>query len=124
MPARRNTQQRAAILNALEEIGRPLTAEEIHAEARKRARGLGIATVYRNLRTMLDEERLETVDLPGEPSRYEVAGKDHHHHFVCNRCDRVFEIENCSSNVQEMTPRGFKLERHEVILYGRCPDCA
>ncbi len=123
MPARRNTQQRAAILDALEEIGRPLTAEEIHAEAKKRARGLGIATVYRNLKTMIGEEKLAIVDLPGEPSRYEIAGKAHHHHFVCDLCERVFEIENCSSNVLEMTPRGFRLDRHEVILYGRCADC-
>jgi Fur family ferric uptake transcriptional regulator len=123
MPARRNTQQRAAIFHALESTGRPLTAEQIHAEAKRRARGLGIATVYRNLRTMVDEGRLVTVELPGEPARYEVAGKEHHHHFVCERCDRVFEIDVCASNLEDMIPKGFLLERHEVILYGRCVDC-
>jgi hypothetical protein len=33
--------------------------------------------------------------VPGRPTLYERAGKTHHYHFVCDRCERVYEIEGC-----------------------------
>ncbi len=88
-----------------------------------RVPGIGIATVYRNVKALLEEGWLHEVELPGEPSRYEVAGKDHHHHFRCRRCDRVFDIHGCPGNLAAMTPQGFEVEAHEIVLYGRCDDC-
>jgi len=84
---------------------------------------LGIATVYRNLRTLQDSGWLEAVELPGEPARYEVAGKGHHHHFHCRDCDRVYEVDGCPGNLDEVTPQGFQLENHEFVLYGLCDTC-
>ena len=84
---------------------------------------LGLATVYRNIRRLTDEGQLHVVKLPGEPDRYEVAGKHHHHHFHCRICDGVFEVETCAGDFSAMTPAGFRLESHEVILYGVCPGC-
>ena len=121
---RRNTQQRDTIRRVIEETGRPLSAGEILSAAGRTAEGLGIATVYRNVKSMVAEGKLTVVNLPGEPARYEVAGKGHHHHFICEGCDRVFEVAVCAPGLKKMTPRGFRLERHEVILYGRCADCA
>jgi Fur family ferric uptake transcriptional regulator len=66
---------------------------------------------------------LVSVELPGEPQRYEISGKSHHHHFRCRACDRVFEIDGCLTNLARLTPHGFQLERHEVVLYGTCDAC-
>lgn len=120
----RKTHQRLAIRQALAEAGRPLTPREILAAARKRASTLGIATVYRNLKVLMAEGALHSVELPGAPDRYELAGKDHHHHFHCRACDRVYEVEDCPGDIQSLTPAGFELEDHEIYLYGLCGDCA
>lgn len=119
----RNTQQREAIREVLAEAGRPLSPHEVLDRGRGRVPRLGIATVYRTLKSLVDEGWLRTVDLPGAPSRYELSGKSHHHHFHCRRCDRLYEVEDCPGRIAGMTPRGFTLEAHDLILYGLCNEC-
>lgn len=120
----RNTEQRTALRRVFMEADRPLSAQEVLQAARKMVAGLGIATVYRNLRMLVDEDWLATVGLPGEPDRYEVAGKAHHHHFHCRVCNRVFEVPECASDMKRITPDGFVLDGHDVVLYGKCRECA
>lgn len=119
----RRTQQRGAIRSALQTADRPLSPQEILGAARDDVPGLGIATVYRNVKNLIDDGWLRAVELPGTPSRYEVAGKRHHHHFHCQRCDRVFEVEECPGSLQDLTPADFELDAHEIILYGTCSTC-
>ncbi len=120
----RDTRQRKAIRSALTEAGHPLSPKGLLEAARQEVEGLGIATVYRNLKILQDDGWVEPVELPGEPPRYEVAGKGHHHHFHCRSCDRVYEVDGCPGNVKSITPHGFQVEDHEVVLYGLCRRCA
>jgi Fur family transcriptional regulator, ferric uptake regulator len=119
----RHTTQRNAIRRAFEATGRPLGPKEVHGLARRRAPGLGVATVYRNIAALVEEGWLVPVALPGEPPRYEMAGKHHHHHFHCRRCGGVFEIEGCPGNLKSLVPRGFRLESHDILLGGLCRAC-
>lgn len=119
----RNTRQRTAIRQAIAEAARPLLPQEILQAAEVAAPGLSLATVYRNLRTLVEEGELLAVTLPGEVPRYELAGAGHHHHFQCESCQRVFEVHACPGNLAGLAPKGFVVERHELTLYGRCSDC-
>lgn len=119
----RNTRQRGAIREAIALAGRPLLPQEVLDAAQQGAPGLSIATVYRNLRTMVDEGELHSVMLPGENARYELAGGGHHHHFQCLKCQRVFEVEACPGDLASLAPPGFTVEDHELTLYGRCREC-
>jgi Fur family ferric uptake transcriptional regulator len=120
----RKTSQRAALLKAFEQAGRPLSPQDALELARPEALGLGIATVYRNLKTLADKGILKPVSLPGESTaRYELCGKAHHHHFHCRLCHQVFEVDGCPGNIEPLLPRGFTLEDHEVVLYGLCRAC-
>lgn len=121
---KRNTTQKAAIRRVFEEDDRPLSPQEVHDAAREIVPGIGIATVYRGLKTFVEEGVLQTVAIPEGPPRYELSGKAHHHHFQCRRCDKVYEIHACSGNMGALTPKGFVLEDHEIILYGACSTCA
>lgn len=120
----RRTRQREAIRRALAVADRPLSPQEITDLARREVPALGIATVYRNLKALLAEGELRAVELPGKPDRYEPAGKGHHHHFHCRRCDGVFEVAGCPSGVKALAPRGFRTEGHDLTLYGVCAGCA
>lgn len=119
----RNTRQRAAILDAISRAGRPLLPREVLQSAQRALPGLGIATVYRNLKALLAEGQLKVVDLPGENPRFEVAGGQHHHHFQCTRCQRVFDVDACPGDLSGLAPPGFAVEHHDLTLYGRCKDC-
>lgn len=120
----RRTRQREAIWLVIERAARPLGPMEVLDLARSEVPKLGLATVYRNIKTLVDEGRLRVVELPGAADRYEVAGKHHHHHFHCRSCDGVFEVETCSGDFDAITPSGFRLETHEITLYGLCSACA
>ena len=120
----RDTRQKRAVRRALEITGRPLSTEEIHGLASRESEGLGIATVYRSVRALVDQGWLSEVELAGRPTLYEIAGKGHHHHFVCEQCGAVHELEGCSSSVKLSLPRGFKARDHEITVYGRCAACA
>ena len=123
MKLQRDPAQRRALRHIFEEAGRPLSPQEALDEARTHAPGIGIATVYRNLRNLIESGYLVPVDIPGEPPRYELAGKAHHHHFHCRNCGRVFELEGCPDNLKSLVPTGFTMDDHEVVLYGACKSC-
>ncbi len=119
----RDTTQRRAIREVLTVAGRPLTPREVLDEARGQVPNIGIATVYRTVKALMEEGWLSAVELPGQPQRYEQAGKEHHHHFNCNRCGRTFEMDGCPGGLDRMVPDGFKMETHEVFIYGLCEEC-
>jgi len=119
----RSTRQRRAIREVMRELDRPLSPGEVLEAARQKVPSLGIATVYRTLKGLVEEGSVVAVELPGEAPRYELSGKKHHHHFHCIYCGKVFEIEGCSGDFSEMVPHGFIAERHEIVLYGRCAQC-
>jgi len=119
----RNTRQKDAIRAAFVETGRPLSPEEALSYAQRSVPEMSIATVYRNLKAMVEENWLTAVQLPGEPPRYELAGKAHHHHFRCDDCRKVYEVEGCIPQLKAKLPRGFRAMNHDVLLYGLCAAC-
>jgi Fur family ferric uptake transcriptional regulator len=120
----RSTRQREAIRAALAAAGRPLMPQEILEAAQAEVPNLGLATVYRALRALQDEGEIAAVTLPGAVPRYEPAHIEHHHHFQCTQCQRVFDVHACPGNLGHLAPKGFVVEGHELTLYGRCSDCA
>jgi Fur family ferric uptake transcriptional regulator len=123
MPAERQTRQRQAIRDAIGDAGVPLSPREILAHAKSRVNGIGMATVYRTLKLLADAGVVQAVEIPGEAPRYELAGKGHHHHFYCKGCGRVFEVDGCPGDFADLTPKGFRLDEHELVLFGKCSRC-
>lgn len=119
----RNTRQKDAIRAAFVEADRPLSPDEALALAQKEVDALSIATVYRNISSLVEDKWLAPVEVPGNSTRYEVAGKAHHHHFQCNVCGTVHELEGCAMQAKPKLPRGFKYTGHEFFVYGTCSSC-
>jgi Fur family transcriptional regulator, ferric uptake regulator len=121
---KRKTKQRDAVRDVFEHSEHPLGIADVLEEASARVDGLGVATVYRAVAALVEEGWLETVELPGEPARYERADKGHHHHFQCETCDRVYDIKGCMDNLRQIVPPKFRIKAHSVMLYGVCADCS
>ena len=120
----RNTRQKDAIRTAFLEADRPLSPDEALTLAQKEVDALSIATVYRNIGSLVEDNWLKPIEIPGQSTRYEVAGKAHHHHFQCNNCGTVYELEGCEMQTKPKLPRGFKYASHEFFVYGTCSSCA
>lgn len=119
----RNTRQRRALRDAFEEQNRPLSPTELLALAGEKVDGLGIATVYRTIKSLLEEGGLAQVDLPGEPPRYEIAGKPEHHHFQCTACSKVFDAPGQLEGLEKLAPEGVTVSKYILVIYGTCQDC-
>ena len=117
------TQQRASILQALDTHDRPVTAKELLNAASANSPKLGLATVYRNLKRLVEAGEVRKIEVAGGPPHYELGGKKHHHFFVCEDCLKMFDLEGCLESFKKLLPPGFKMNSHEVIIYGACRDC-
>jgi len=122
----RQTRQRDAIFQVIEETSGPLAVEEIHRRAQKHLPRLGIATVYRALKLMLESRQVQQVNMPSGETRYESAHLGHHDHFQCRGCHKVFDLEKCPLQLKTgaTLPGGFVVEDHEMTLFGLCATCA
>lgn len=120
----RRTRQRQVLENTLQSADRPLSAQELWNEAQGGTPRLGLATVYRFLATLEDEGRLKKLEIAGEPPRFELADGSHHHHFFCRSCHTVYSLLGCVEGLSHMAPRNFRVEDHDIVLYGQCASCA
>jgi len=120
----RKTAQRNAIEHVFKEQNRPLGIEDILAHGRRIVESLNQATVYRNLKLLVESGWLRQISHPSLGTFYELADKAHHHHFHCHSCNRVYELPGCALNEEEAAPEGFIVEDHEIFLSGICPSCA
>ncbi|MDP8223730.1 MAG: transcriptional repressor [Candidatus Lernaella stagnicola] len=119
----RKTRQRDAIRAVFLENPRPLRVEEVHEFAQSKVPQLGIATVYRNLKLLIGEGEIVEVPVPELGTLYERAGIDHHHHFYCRRCRKLFDFPGCPIDESKLAPPGFSVDSHELFLFGVCYRC-
>lgn len=122
----RTTTQQQAVWEALDSASGPLLPEEVLSRAQATCPTLGQATVYRALKRLEQDGRVQrVVDLDGR-SRFEVE-RAHHHHFHCRACDQVFDVPGCAARspaaLRRTLPEGFAIESHEVWLRGVCAAC-
>jgi Fur family transcriptional regulator, ferric uptake regulator len=102
-----------------------LSAQRIHERLDRR---VGLASVYRALDTLTRLHLVHRVDVDGIAC-YEPAdpGGDHHHHAICDECGRLdpFEDDELERLIDRVGERlGYALGGHDLVLHGRCPDCA
>ena len=103
------------------------SAQELHDSLSARECGIGIASVYRALDTLVELRLVQRVDVGDGISRFEPSvPSDHHHHVVCDECGKVepFTDQSLEHAIAQASDRlGYKVQGHEVVLRGDCGDC-
>ena len=120
---KRNTTQRKALLEVFSKTEKPLCVKEILESARNQSKSLNQATVYRNLKSLLDEGWLRELKHPTLGPLYEKSKNSHSHHFQCRSCKQLLEFHECGLNNRIIGKKGFLVDSHELFLYGTCPSC-
>ncbi|HPU97605.1 MAG TPA: transcriptional repressor [Candidatus Hydrogenedentes bacterium] len=121
---KRKTRPSETVLQIFMAAGHPVSAREVFERGRHMHATLGIATVYRCIRRFMEEGILREIHLPDVGTRYEYVTPEHHHYFHCNLCGHLYALAGCAEMLESMLPAGFIMESHEIILRGRCNNCA
>jgi Fur family ferric uptake transcriptional regulator len=122
---RRRTPRSAAILAALEARDVPVSAQRLHADLHHDGQRLALATVYRTLHALAADGVVHVFHRHGEDA-FRHCGPQHHHHFICHRCDRVIELqlpEVEASLARVVADERLAVHGHDADLYGTCSDC-
>jgi Fe2+ or Zn2+ uptake regulation protein len=120
------TPQRQLILQTLREAqGRHMTADEVWRAVSEQYATLNRSTVYRVLETLTGIGLVRQTRLGGDTAHFELEGSAHHH-LVCVRCRRIFEIpdEDVHPLGQRLLERhGFHLGVSLLTVEGVCTAC-
>lgn len=124
--SRRPTKQRIAIESDLDRVEEFRTAQEIHASLHAAGDKIGLATVYRTLQAMVDEDIVDQLRTDDGEQIFRRCSTGHHHHLVCRDCGRTVEVEGPA--VERWADRvavehGFTDVSHTLELFGRCTEC-
>jgi len=120
----RCTPQRYAVMAFLMECKRHPTAAEIFEAVNRVDPRSSRATTYNNLRDLVQAGLVREVAVEGRSARFDATGTQHHH-FICDRCGNVEDVD--WYDVPKPAPRslGKRVVREcELIFRGLCTKCA
>jgi len=120
----RLTSQKKIILDYLRNVKTHPSAERIFLSVRKKLPRISKGTVYRILHNFNEKRDARLIPVKG------VAHFDgdmaSHAHFICCKCDRIFDIfdmcSNCKVLKNKKTKFG-KINYYKIYFYGICESC-
>ena len=118
------TPQRYSLVAFLMENASHPTAVEIFDGVNRLDPRSSKATVYRNLRDLVDAGLVREVAVEGRAARFDLKGIQHHH-FICDRCGTVENLDWFDVPMPAAKFAGNRVVReYELILRGFCDTCA
>ena len=120
------TKARKSILNVMLTYNKPITGPEILS---KLDGAMDESTVYRNLGVLEKVDIVACLQLDKKGVHYELKNpkaKHHHHHIVCNVCNKIVCLDICAvSGILNTLSKntGFTDIQHSLEFYGTCKDC-
>jgi Fe2+ or Zn2+ uptake regulation protein len=120
----RCTPQRYALIAFLMEHNTHPTAAEIFEGVNRLDPRSSRATTYNNLRDLVQAGLVREVAVEGRSARFDAKGT-RHHHFICDRCGNVEDIDWYDVPRPASASLGKRILREcELIFRGLCTRCA
>ncbi|UOD34149.1 transcriptional repressor [Deferribacteraceae bacterium V6Fe1] len=117
------TPQRSLLLDIILKHGH-IDIESLVSEITSILPSVSVATVYKNLGTLVENGIVKEVSLPGKKKMYELnAGK--HIHLVCNACGNIKDIEIDELALKEKFSEFLdeEISDFNVTFYYTCKSC-
>lgn len=116
---------RVEILKTLLASGSALSESEIRNHL---SSNFDRTTIYRTLRSFLDQDVIHSISLDGGEVRYAITRKKEHHaehfhaHFYCDECNNVYCLSKPEFTPPKL-PDGFSATSYDLLINGRCNRC-
>ncbi len=121
----RKSMQRDTILRVIKNTTTHPGADWVYDQVRKEISNISLGTVYRDLKLLARAGEIKEIDIPGASNRFD-ARTGNHHHLICEKCGRIFDIDESVDPAIEARIRqktGFKVKIQYLKFIGLCSDC-
>jgi len=115
------TIQRTSILQSIDKAGH-INVDDIYEDVKKQYPTLSLATIYKNIIVMQENNVIVEVPMNGEKSKYELK-KDEHMHLICEQCGFIMDTEITSQTKETLVIENFQLKSSQINLFGLCEKC-
>ena len=120
---------RNVILESLSKNKKPLSVFDFQRLLKVKKLNVNKTTVYRELKSLKKESIILELQLKGSKRWYELAEREHHHHIICVKCDKVEDFAGCDSKnlidkALKQAPDFAEITNHTVDFFGLCKSCA
>lgn len=122
----RMTKQRKLVYDVLMEKRDHPTATEVYIRSKEHMSSISLATVYNCLETLSAAGLVKQVNVGRDASRY-CPNLDPHAHFICSKCEGVYDIGLKNNEEIESVwalPEGARIDQLEVAMKGVCAKCS
>lgn len=123
-PALRMTEQRQAVLHALESTHSHPTARQLYEQVRRLRPSISLATIYNSLESLCQVGMVNKHCLDGGPARYCVNYQPHIH-LLDTATNRMIDVQLKPGVRMEdvfSLPQGVQVSAIQAYLYGRLPS--
>ena len=121
----RITPQRESIINYLIQLDGHPTVEEIYTGVTAKMGGMSLATVYNNLKVLVDAGLVDEMKFNGITSRYDY-NHHLHYHAMCVECGEIYDFnyDDVSELIKAASEQtGFEVFHLKIEAHGLCPKC-
>ncbi|WP_057490722.1 Fur family transcriptional regulator [Streptococcus orisasini] len=122
----RITETRKAVIAYMINAHHHPSAEQIYRDLLPQYPSMSLATVYNNLKVLIDEGLVAELKLSNDNTAYFDFMGDEHLHIVCESCGKITDfvdadISPIKEEAKEQT--GYEITRAQLLIYGLCPEC-
>ena len=116
----RPSMTRILIYDYLREHRTHPTVDEIYKALAPKAPTLSKTTVYNTVKLLSSAGVIKMLTIEEQQARFDAC-TDHHGHFLCEGCKKVYDFE---VNIPEDNlPEGFNAHTKEIFYTGVCKSC-
>jgi Fe2+ or Zn2+ uptake regulation protein len=116
------THQRLEILRYLEQHRNHPTADMIYQDLVQAMPTMSKTTVYNTLNSFAESGIVRPVTITGTEVRFDLKTACHHH-FLCEECGRIYDIELCCPNLERKDVDGHQVKEIHGYFKGLCAEC-
>ena len=117
------TYQRLKILKYIKASRVHPTADNMYQDLVKDMPTISKTTVYNTLKALSDKGIIVPIFITGTEVRYDFCGC-HHHHFLCEKCHRIFDLEVICPNLEKREINGNIIKELHGYFKGVCAQCS
>ena len=120
----RSTHQKKVIYDYIVNSKSHPSINKIYQDLLEKGENIGIATCYRNLKSLLNEKKVIQIMTSDNVAHFDYIHHNHYH-LVCSSCHDIIDMDanSISLDNENSLLKSFKVDIKDLVIYGTCKKC-